>query len=136
MGPCNLEPPRTKVSEISIERTRCFGECEAYSLTLHADGSVEFYGEDNTKPYNAHHGTIAVEYFDQLARLAEDIGWFGLGTNYACHVTDSPTTYTSIVRNKVRKTIRHYAPAMSGPPRLYFFERMLDDYRRHIEWAD
>ena len=133
---CDVEPTRTKVSEISIERTACFGDCPVYSLTLHADGAVEYYGDASAEPLGAHHGKIDTDYFDQLARLAEDIGWFGLGSNYACHVTDNPTTYTSLVRAGARKTIRHHAPTMSGPPRLYFFERTLDDYRRFIAWSD
>ncbi len=133
---CNTEQPRTKVSEISIELTGCLGGCEVYSLTLHADGSVDYYGEAYIDPIGMHHGVIDVSYFDQMARLAEDIGWFSLENNYSCHVTDHPITYTSLVRNDVRKTIRHYDPLESGPPRLYFFERTLADYMRYVEWTD
>ncbi len=128
--------PRTQISEISIERTACQGGCEVYSLTLHADGSVEYYGVAFTQPLGMHHGVIDTSYFEQLARLAEDINWFGLETSYSCATPNFPSAYVSLVKNNVRKTIRHYDPLESGPPRLYFFEQTLDGFMRFIEWTD
>jgi hypothetical protein len=134
---CPFPPARTEVSEISIERTVCFGSCPIYSLTLHADGSVDYYGEAFVDHLGKRHGRIEPAYFDQLARLAEDIGWFGFANSYSCSVTDNPVVYTSLVRKGVRKTIFHYAPRMTGPPRLGLFEDTIDDYtRRFTVWSD
>ena len=57
-----------------------------------------------------------------------------LSDNYDGLVTDNPTVYTSVVRDGVRKTIRHYAAERTGPPRLEAFEQMVDALQARVDW--
>jgi Domain of unknown function (DUF6438) len=128
------EPLEPNISELAIERTPCYGLCSTYTLRLYADGTVSFDGQANVKHVGHRDGHIDPRRFARLALLAVDIGYFDLGDDYDCLVTDNPTVYTSIVRDGVRKTIRHYAPDVTGPPRLRAFEQILDEVEVEVAW--
>lgn len=130
------ESPDHGISEISIERTPCYGLCPTYTLTLKSDGSVVYVGQANVERLGRHTGRIDRESFDYLASLALDVGFFDeLENFYGCAVTDQETVYTSMVRNGERKTIKHYAPDLSGPVRLHWLESTIDLWGHDlIEW--
>lgn len=129
-----LPPPPNGVTEISIEETPCYGFCSTYTMTLHADGSVDFLGQHNIKLAGKHHGTIPPEIFDRLAQLALEIGFFELDDEYQCLTTDQSTTYIAVTRNGVRKLIRHYGPDRGGPWRLTAFEHEVAVASQWVEW--
>ena len=122
------------ISEISRERTPCYGYCETYTLRLFADGLVQYRGQANVEYVGQRTGRLDPRSFENHAMLAEDIGYFHLADNFDCMVTDNPTVYISIVRAGVRKTIRHYAPSRTGPPRLRAFEELIDRLLPRIKW--
>jgi hypothetical protein len=131
--PCqNARPP--EISEISIERTSCYGYCPTDTLRLFADGSVRYRGQANVEQVGLRTGRIDAHLFENLAMLAEDIGLFQLPDNFDCMVTDNPTVFVSIVRAGVRKTIRHYAPGRTGPPRLRMFEEVVENLLTRVKW--
>jgi hypothetical protein len=134
-----LDPEaRTGVTEIAIEHTGCFGSCPIYTLILRADGSADYDGRAFVAHLGRRRGTLRRAEFEELARLALDIGYFDLDAAYTCSVTDSSTVYTSVVRREGNKTnkamIRHYAPGVTGPPRLRQFEYAIDDTADFVVW--
>lgn len=131
---CVQMAPPTGITEISLERTPCFGLCPTYTVKLRSDGSAEYYGQANVERVGSHTGTLDPEFFQRLSLVALDIEFFEMADAYDCLVTDNPTVYVSIVREGVRKTIRHYAPFHTGPPRLRLFEEHVDDHADRIEW--
>ncbi len=123
------------ISEIALERTSCYGWCPMYTVTLRNDGTAEWHGYGNVEKLGTRRGQLDSEVFEQLGDLAIDIGFFeSISANYSCPITDNPTAYVSIVRNGTRKTIRHYAPAATGPPRLRAFEERIDEIAARMEW--
>jgi hypothetical protein len=133
--PCDIESGApTGITEVALEETSCYGLCPTYTLILRADGSVSYLGQANVELKGERTGRIDPALFDQLARLAADIGFFSLEDFYACAVTDHPTTFVSLLRNGERKTIKHYAPEISGPPRLRWFEDLIRAVVDRVEW--
>lgn len=48
-------------------------------------------------------------------------------------VTDNPTTFTMVVMNGKRKTIRNYAN--SGPTKLWAIEQLIDGLMSKGKWS-
>ena len=133
-GPfCDTNSP-TGISEIAIEGTGCLGSCPIYTLILRSDGTATYMGRANTRFIGTRHGKIDPRTVEDVAKLAVDIGFFDMDDFYSCQVTDSPTVYVSIVRNETRKTITHYAPDLSGPPRLGLLEVTITRLGELITW--
>ncbi len=67
-------PAASGVESITLERTRCFGFCPAYRLSIARDGAVRF---QSLNPGDSTVATdrIAPAAFDALAREAERIGF-------------------------------------------------------------
>ena len=72
--------PEGAIDSVTLERTPCYGTCPAYTVTVHADGRVEWEGGawvDEPGPAQGHAGPDAVaalfRLFDSpfLARLAD-----------------------------------------------------------------
>ncbi|HEX6765464.1 MAG TPA: DUF6438 domain-containing protein [Polyangiaceae bacterium] len=133
-GSCQLSEERSPITEIALERTACYGNCPIYTVRLHSDGSVDYIGVAFAEQAGRHRGTIPESWFRSLAALALDIGYFELEDSYSCQVTDNPTVYSSVTRNGQRKIIRHYAPGMTGPPRLRAFEEAIDTFVDYVTW--
>jgi hypothetical protein len=55
---------------ITLTRTRCYGTCPAYTVTLHADGSVQWRGDAFVKQEGEANGRITPEDFADVWRLA------------------------------------------------------------------
>lgn len=132
--PDDPKVPFANITEIAIERTPCYGYCATYTLTFRSDGTVTYFGQGNVEKVGTHTGHLDPGSFNFLARLAVDIGFFDLKDFYGCFVTDAPSVYVSIVRNGQRKTIKHYAPDLYGPPRLWMLETLIDDAYNVVEW--
>lgn len=133
--PCESESlGSTGITEIAIEETSCYGYCPTYTMILRSDGSVTYTGQANVKFKGTRKGHLDPALFDQLARLVDDLGFFGLDDFYACAVTNQSTTYLSVVRNGQRKTIKHYAPELSGPARLRWLESWLSLVADAVDW--
>lgn len=122
------------ITEISIERTACFGACPTYTLRLFSDGRVEYRGQASVSFIGTREGKLDVWRFRRLARDAEGIGFFQLPDHYSCTVTDQSTVYVAVTRNGQRKVVEHYAPDWSGPAALRLLEQAIDAVQPSIEW--
>jgi hypothetical protein len=129
-----VESTNHGITEIGIERTRCFGTCPAYTFIVKSDGSFRYKGQEYAKPSGDFTGRIDVWRFHELARFIKDSDYMKLEVDYYRLVTDNPTTYTTIVMNGRRKVIRNYAEA--GPTKLWAIEQLIDDLMPKAEWAD
>jgi len=129
---CNSEDQVTGVSEIGIEATPCYGFCPTYTFIVRSDGSAEYTGQANVQFKGHRTGTVSREAFEEVAAFALDIGFFS--DTYACMVTDSETVYVSAVMKGQRRTIMHYAPSRSGPPRLQWLEYAMRLLEQRVVW--
>jgi hypothetical protein len=72
-------PPAT--FEVTLARTGCFGTCPSYTVTIHADGSVDWAGEAYVAEVGARHGRIDAEGFARLQRAIDKVRFFELDSN-------------------------------------------------------
>lgn len=117
-----LAKDKDQITEVTLERTACFGFCPMYKVTLRRDGTISYNGKRYVQLEGAYEGTVYG--FDRLAQLILSRGYFKLKDNYAIGATDLPSTITSVVRNGKRKTITNYGDA--GPIELWGIEMAID----------
>jgi uncharacterized protein DUF6438 len=127
------------VTKIVLERTRCFGTCPVYTLTLNSSGVVEFVGTDHVKAKGPQTGKISAQSFARLVKKIEEIDFFNLRDRYdgknpdgtGSTVTDLPTRKTTVVRGDQTKTVEDY---FRGPPGLLELELLIDELAKSEKW--
>ena len=119
-----------QITEVTLERTACFGTCPIYTITLRRDGTATYVGRNFVERKGTY--TAKVYGFDRLAELIESRGYFNLKDSYTVRVTDLPSTVTSVVRAGRRKTIRNYGN--SGPVELWGIEKAIDGMVANTKW--
>lgn len=102
---------------IGLQRTRCFGSCPAYTVTLSGNGDVTFLSDDRSLAvpgrHTAHIPTQAVQalltQFKQANFLsAEDV--------YRCSWTDLPTYTLTLSIADLHKQVVDYGGQLVGLP--------------------
>ncbi|MEP6849988.1 MAG: DUF6438 domain-containing protein, partial [Acidobacteriota bacterium] len=123
---------------ITLERGPCFGRCPQYTVTISADGKIEFEGKTNTKVIGKASGKISENDLKELVTAFEKINYFDLKERYtddACPevATDMSSATTSFQSNGKQKTVFHYHGCVtkdtheSYPPGLNLLENKIDD---------
>ncbi|MEP6859856.1 MAG: DUF6438 domain-containing protein [Deltaproteobacteria bacterium] len=91
-------PPHTKTADtfVRIEHTGCLGWCQVYTLTLYADGAVQYQGSANV-PTETRWTTIAPAEVARLMDLAERVPQWRCDP--ARITTDQPGSVNTVSRN-------------------------------------
>lgn len=133
--PCPDPEEKSGVTEISLERTGCYGYCAMYTVTLRSDGSAAYQGRANVKHVGRFTGSLPVPVFELLAKAALELGVFDrLPSEITCPITDDSTTYLAFTREGQRRVISHYAPETTGPAALVLLEQSIDIVADQIDW--
>jgi len=120
------------ITEIGIERTGCYGTCPSYTFIVKSDGTFRYKGVKFVEHEGEFAGKIPFWRFHELAQFIKDSGYMELEDYYARGMTDNPTTYTMVVMNGKRKTVRNYANA--APSKLWAIEQLIDGLMTKINW--
>ena len=145
------------VTEISLERSSCYGRCPCYTVTLLPDGLSTYEGYANTKLIGRYVGAFKPADFAYLAAYIDDIGFFEksvalfydqqvVGETAQDHLgraleqpakvaefsTDQPSCFVSVVRSGIRKTVQDYGEC--APFRILVLEDLIDRVRRGCKW--
>ncbi len=121
---------------ITLERTACFGACPVYTVSIYADGSVEYNGERFVVVEGAQTGTIDPAAVDQLVAGFVAAGYFDWNDAYTdMHVSDLPTITTSVTRDGETKQITRYAGDNSAPVALAYLENWIDAVAKTQQWT-
>jgi hypothetical protein len=116
---------------ISLERTRCYGTCPAYTLVVLADGTVIFHsptyfvdeGKMNVqKSLRPIVSKISIAQVNQIVEEFEKANYFALLDKYVdkkeggcpMEASDSSTVFTSIQIGEKKKSIQHYLGCTYG----------------------
>jgi hypothetical protein len=113
---------KNQITEVTLERTPCFGYCPSYKVTLRSDGTIIYEGRKFVEMTGAYKGEVY--NFERLAQLISSVNYFNLKDNYRARVSDLPSAITSVVQNGKRKTIIDYGGA--GPIELWGIEMAID----------
>jgi hypothetical protein len=120
------------ISEISLERTGCFGSCAIYKVTFRKDGTATYVGKDFVSKGGIFQGKVEYE-FQRLAELVYRQGFFNLIGRYGAPITDLDTTIVTVVRSGKSKSVVDYGSA--APVELWGFETAIDAVADKIKWA-
>lgn len=131
---------------ITLERGSCFGRCPQYTVTISADGKVEFEGKANTKVIGKASGKISESDLKELVAAFGKINYFDLKERYtddACPevATDMSSATTSFQSNGKQKTVFHYHGCVtkdtheSYPPGLNLLENKIDEIAKTEQWV-
>ena len=119
------------ISEISLERTGCFGSCPIYKAVLRKDGTVIYIGKDFVTRKGLWKGKL-VYGFSSLAELIYRSGFFNLRDKYEAPYTDLDTSLISVVRDDKRKTVTNYGG--EAPIEVWGIEKAIEALVANVEW--
>jgi hypothetical protein len=129
-NPQNERRGGEQITEITLERTACFGACPMYKITLMRDGTATYVGRRFVDRVGTYKGNVYG--FERLAQFVESQGFFKLNNEYTVAVTDLPSTITSAVRQGQRKTIVDYGNI--APLELWAIEQSIDGIVANTRW--
>jgi Domain of unknown function (DUF6438) len=117
--PLAPRPTSARADSLVLERTRCYGGCPAYRVSLTARGYVAFASRnpgDSTRGAD----TVPVATLPSLVERASRLGFFRLpnrllGDSVFCTVaaSDGPTTTLTIYGASGAKTVEDYSGCFS-----------------------
>jgi len=121
--------------KITLQRTRCFGVCPVYNLTIMGDGRVIYKGEDFVKVKGKRVSRIDNDKIKKLAQAFKEADYSSLKSNYENFTaTDMPYAITSITINGEIKKVKHYHGDFSAPKKLTKLEDRIDKIVGTSKW--
>ncbi len=101
---------------ITLERTRCFGSCPAYTVFIEGDGSVLFDGRSYVAEAGRRTGTVDPSAVRVLYDQFRTSDFMSLDDRYVADITDNPTYTLTLETVGMRKTVVDYVGAKAGMP--------------------
>jgi hypothetical protein len=125
-----------EATTITLQRSRCYGSCPAYSVTLTPDGLVSYEGEAYVLYHGAASHRIAPSAVRSLADEMESAHYFELSVPRDCAdtTTDAPTVTTSLERSGRSHEIANYHGNGCAPPVLAALEQRIDEVAGTAVW--
>jgi hypothetical protein len=120
---------------ITLARTRCFGSCPAYKVSIYGSGRVDFDGQafvcekapapaqiDRSSVRQLVNGLIAVDFDGMPSYTQED-------------ATDGYTATVTLSRRNHVHAVRHYHGSASAPRLLSWIENRVDEVSGSSAWT-
>jgi hypothetical protein len=95
-------------TEITLERTECFGTCPVYTVTLHGNGKVTWSGTAHVDTIGAASTIVDIEQIQSVADLLTSGCFFDMRDEYDFPITDHPWANTTLKIGGKAKTVKHY----------------------------
>jgi hypothetical protein len=133
----NVAPSAPAMAEVvaTFERQGCYGWCPIYTLSIHADGRVDYHGERFVKVRGDAHARLTAAQLAELDRAFAKADYFALANEYTGYdMTDMPTSITSYTHGGRTKSITHYHGDQKAPQALYDLEDSIDRIVEVTRW--
>jgi hypothetical protein len=115
--------PSTPASEqrdvmIRLERTPCYGNCPAYTVTILGDRSATFVAHDGRSTQKSQDRsccdlvrkrTLSLADYNRLVAQIDAMGFFKLKNDYSAEVTDMPSVTIIVSTLNGLHSVRRYA---------------------------
>lgn len=112
---------------ITLQRTPCFGTCPVYTISIFADGTVVYNGENHVTVTGEQTSQIDPATVELMVKAFEDAGYFDWKEAYdMMNVTDLPGVITSVTRDGETHQINRYTGDYTAPLALPFLEQWID----------
>lgn len=120
--------------KIELERTRCFGSCPSYTVTITIDG-ILFDGGGYVVAAGQHSDGINAREVRKLAADFIAADFYSMDSSYTASVTDNPTYRLSITIDGRAKTVEDYVGEWVGMPAVVTeLEDKVDALARTQRW--
>jgi hypothetical protein len=123
---------KTDTVFFSLQRTPCFGKCEAYTVTILVDGTAHYTGRSNAPREGDFTGKVDKAVMQALYDRASAIGFFGFLDKYDGQVTDLPSTIIRVNANGKDKKV---VGRVKTPPAFKPFAAYADSLLAPVEWT-
>ena len=139
-----LSDDELKAVVISLERTRCYGNCPAYVLTIHGDGRVEYVDKEVNKgkvgAKGPQQGTVDVSAIKTLVSAFAHIKFLSLPDylleKCTCRqCTDLPSAITEIVVRGKTHRVKHDYGCGCAPKEMFELESAIDKAAKVEQWT-
>lgn len=136
----SLSGDELKAVVIRMERTRCYGSCPAYVLTVHGDGRVEYVSKEGKEPAPPKQGTVAPSAIKTLVAEFAHAKFLSLPDyllqKCTCRqCTDLPSAITEINVQGRTHRVRHDYGCGCAPKALFELESAIDKAANSELWT-
>lgn len=116
---------------LSFERTRCFGECPAYRITVNSKGECLYEGFKFVEKTGNYTAKIKPEQMKEIRKMAEEYGFFQMKDKYDGNISDLPSVLIEMSTEEERKRV---VDRFEPPQELRDFEKYLDKILLNLDW--
>lgn len=127
---------------VTLERTACFGGCPVYTISVSAQGDVQYEGKAHVRKLGGATGKVPPQRVDVLLTELERAGYFTFAERYTSpeptcgrYATDSPSVISSVtVRGRTKRIVHDYGCG-GAPGALVVLERRIDEALNSGQWT-
>jgi hypothetical protein len=122
---------------ITLSRTVCFtGQCPAYRIEIHGDGTVLYEGKENVVVKGQHRTSTTPDKVRQLVNVFREVDYYSLWDYYEGEVFgDAPTYQTSIeIDGQVKQVRERMGPYVGMPATVSKLENSIDTLANAEVW--
>jgi hypothetical protein len=127
-----MEKLTDKVTEISMERTMCYGPCPVYKVIFRNDGTAYYDGKNNVERLGPYAGEIDTTEFNRLIELMDKLGFLSLNESYSIPVANQANVITTVLYDDKVKKVSNYGD--TGPVEIWSIEKVIDGMIQDIYW--
>ena len=137
----SLTAEQLRTLSIRFERTGCYGNCPAYTLTIHGNGQVEYEGLTNVKKTGKASGTIEDADLRAILSAFAKSDFYSVGENVSqskctCRqCTDLPTIRIAIEVAGSGHKVDHYHGCGCATKELWKLEDEIDRIVKTSQWT-
>ena len=130
-----------KTVTVRFERTRCYGTCPAYALTIHGDGRIEYVGTKYVQVADTREGQIPSDVVRALLSEFAKAKFLAVPEDYSrekCNCrrcTDMPSAITELTVGPVSHRVNHYYGCACAPKALFDLESAIDKVVKAEQWT-
>jgi hypothetical protein len=128
------------ITKIELERTRCFGSCPVYKLSISRNGEIVYHGIKFVKIIDIKKSRINTRDFEKIVKKIYKINFFNLKDEYRYKenpdgsrtgVADRPSTIITVYKRNRKKRILNY---FGGPLELEELAKLIDKISNVEKW--
>jgi len=139
----SLSDEDLKAATVHLERTRCYGTCPAYTLTIYGDGHVEYEGKSNVKETGTRgtkEGVVDVATIRGLIAEFARVRYWSMAEDYSAGkctrlCTDMSTAVTELRVKGQTHRVKHYYGCGGAPKDLFALESAIDKAAKAEQWT-
>ena len=123
---------QTKLSQIRMERSPCFGKCPSYVITIQSNGALQYEGRNNAPFTGKRTAKLTPAQTKKLFKQFEQQKLKSLKSVYPVIASDLPHLHYTFHWGKKSKTVKN---AELGPAYLKRFADDIDALVKGLHWS-